>query len=206
MKHLLLALSLGFVTLVQAGPITYLFVVDTPGIAGQAGNLDFQFNPGDPTSQQAFASISGFTSNGILGNTDVLSGDVTPNNALLPANFTLGNSTQFNDLFQTFTFGTSLQFQVTLSGPALSTPNGTATAGSTFFFSLYNAAGDTPLLSADPSGAVGTIDANLNGSTTPAILSASVRTITAVPEPASFLLLGFGAAILLLKRSHGLRP
>jgi PEP-CTERM motif len=88
-------------------------------------------------------------------------------------------------------------------GPALSTPNGTSTGGSVFLISLYNAAGDTALLATDASGAVGSINVNLNGSTTPTTFkngeAPSVATITvaAVPEPGALLLLSLGLVLVL---------
>jgi hypothetical protein len=204
MKNLF-ALFLTLAVASQAGPISYDFAVNTSSLSGTSGNLDFQFNPGDASSQAATALISLFSTNGIVQPAPVLTGDVTPNNAALPANFTLGNSQNFNDLFQGITFGSFVNFRVTLSGPAIDTPNGSSTSGSAFYFSLYGQDGVTPLLTTDASGAVGAVSINLNGSTTKAAFlngtapsAASITPVVGVPEPATASMLAFGGALLAL--------
>lgn len=188
----------------EAGPILYNFTVNTSALNGTSGNLDFQFNPGGVTSQGATAMVSLFSTDGTLGSPAVLTGDVTPGNAALPGSFTLGNTTSFNDLFQPITFGNTVSFDVLLSGPALSSPNGTATMGSVFAFSLYDQAGTVPLLTSDPSGAVGDVQVNIDGSTTPQALpngtSPSVATITVVtPEPVTGLLVLGGLGLVAIR-------
>lgn len=125
-----------------------------------------QFNPGNASSQAATATITGFSTNGVLSAAaPVLSGNAA---GLLPGPVTLINSTAFHDYFHGITLGTTISFVVTLSGPAVDTPNGMATAGSTFAISLYAADGVTPILTNQgaASGAIALIDVNLNGSTT----------------------------------------
>ena len=51
---------------------------------------------------------------------------------------TFGNGTAFNDFFEGFTYGSKLSFHASLFGPALSSPDGTATSGSTFAFSMFS--------------------------------------------------------------------
>ena len=50
-----------------------------------------------------------------------------------------GNSTIYNDIFQGLTFGNSLEFDVTLTGLALTPNMPLPMSGSTFAFSLYDA-------------------------------------------------------------------
>jgi hypothetical protein len=178
--------------------VIYLVKVDTTAISGQSGNLDFQFNPGNIDSQAATASVNSFSTSGTLGNPAIVTGDVTPANASLPASFTLGNSTGFNDVFQPITFGTTVSFLVTLGGAALNSPNGTSTSGSVFAFSLYDAAGTTPLLSSAADGSVVDLAVNLNGSTT--ATTESVAAATVIPEPGSCVFLAIGLAGLALAR------
>ena len=51
-------------------------------------------------------------------------------------------------------FGDTPSFDATFSGDAITAPNGTSTSESAFALSLYDAAGTTPLLTTDPSGAI----------------------------------------------------
>jgi len=178
--------------------VVYLVTVDTTAINGVSGNLDFQFNPGGPTAQSAFVDISSFSSTGgTLGGAPSITGNVT---GALPGTVTIDNGTGFNDYFQPFTFGTSFQFQLLLDGPAIQSPNGTATSGSVFGLSLFDAAGSANFLTTDPNGFVGTVDINLDGTTTPTVFPSSVAggppVVTfstppppGVPEPSTFTFL-----------------
>ena len=117
----------------QGASATYFISVNTSSVTGTLGFLDLQFNPGNNTSQAATATITNFQGGGLGApqNTGNVSGT-------LPASLTLVNSTPLNEVFQAFTYGSSFSFVLTLSGPALDTPNGTATAGTTFGLGLYD--------------------------------------------------------------------
>ena len=180
---------------VRAGFITYHVNVDTSSLSGQAGNLDFQFNPGDATAESATATVTNFQSvGGILASSNTLSGDAS---GLLPGTLTLVNDTPFNDVFQGFTFGSSLGYDLTLTGMALDNPGGTF--GSSFAFSLFDAAGVTPLLTTDPNGSVLTVNVNTNGTTSvetfpqsptnSAPAASAIPAASATPEPSSMVLL-----------------
>ena len=183
-------LILIFEGMAAALPANYLVKVDTSAVDGASGFLDFQFNPGNATSQLAFARISLFQSAGGtlifgVGSPDVL-GDVS---GALPGDITFDNATAFNDYFQQVTFGTSFSFILSLTGPALSAPDGTATAGSTFSVGLFDQ--DQNVILTNQS-VVGQVDVNLDGSTTvtafptanggPSVFSAEI------PEPTSLCL------------------
>jgi hypothetical protein len=165
----------------------------------QSGFLDFQFNPGDSSAETATASVTLFqTVGGTLSQPAVLTGDASGS---LPGALTLDNGTAFNDAFQGFTFGDRFGFTLTLSGPAIDSPGGTA--GSTFALSLYAADGVTPLLTTDPNGSVATIDLNPNGtasvytfseSSTDNTHAATVTPASAVPEPSTLVLALFAVA------------
>jgi hypothetical protein len=175
--------------------ITYDVTVDTSSISGTTGSLDFNFNPGTLVTQSASLQILNFTSGGTLVGSPELTGDVA---GALPATLTFDNGTGFNDYFEGFTFGSTLSFDVSLYGPALSSPNGTSTSGSTFAFSMFSdAGGTTPTLTSDTTdGFAFTVDVNLDGSTTVTNYSSETSvvpaTVSAVPEPSSVSFLGLG--------------
>jgi len=171
--------------------------VNTSSIAGTNGSLDFNFNPGPLVTQAASLQILGFATgptDGTLAGGPTLTGDIT---GALPGTLTFDNGTGFNDYFEGFTYGKNLLFDVSLYGPALSSPNGTSTSGSTFAFSMFsNAAGTIPALTTDTTdGFAFKVDVNLDGTTTVTNFS-SQTTIGVVPEPSTLALLG--TAIVLL--------
>src|SRR5271166_3229645 len=162
---LFLASFLCFASMASAAPITYDVTVDSSSISGTAGSFDFNFNPGPLVTQSASLQILSFASDGTLAGSPTLTGDVA---GTLPATSTFDNGTAFNDYFEGFTFGSTLSFQVSLFGPALSSPDGTSTSGSTFALSMFSdAAGTIPALTSDTTnGFAFTIDLNLDGTTT----------------------------------------
>jgi hypothetical protein len=175
-----IASSLCFASMASAAPITYDVTVNTSSISGTPGSLDFEFNPGPLVTQAASIQVLNFTSNGTLAGSPVLTGDVS---GTLPATVSFDNGTAFNDYFEGLTYGSTLSAQVSLFGPALSSPNGTATSGSAFAFSMFSdAAGTIPVLTTNtPEGFAFTIDVNLDGTTT--VTNFSPET-TVVPETA----------------------
>ena len=146
-----------------AGYVTYHVVVDTSALAGTAGYLDFQFNPGGlPNAQAADVSISGLVvTNGSLTGTLASDGDVSGS---LAGSLILGNRTIVNEAMQGVTFGTTVSFDVRLSGLALVAPSSGA-FGSLFALSLLGSDGTTALETTDPQGAIVRIAVKPNGST-----------------------------------------
>ena len=204
---LCIAFLLTTATLAVADPITYNVTVDTSSISGTSGSLDFQFNPGPLTTQAASLQILEFSSDGSLAGSPALTGDV---GGALPGTLTFDNGTQFNDYFDDFTFGSTLSFQVSLYGPALSSPDGVSTSGSDFAFSMFSdPPGTIPTLTTDTvDGFAGTINVNLDGTTT--VTDPSIQTIiassTVIPEPSNLLLMATGfcglAGILLRQQAR----
>jgi hypothetical protein len=183
-----------------AGPITYHVSIDTSSIAGTAGSLDFNFNPGPLNSQPATLQVLNFTSTGSLAGGPQIFGDVT--GGPLPATVTFDNGGVFNDYFEGFTLGSTLAFDISLFGPALSAPNGTSTSGSAFGFSMFSdPAGTIATLTSDPTGLAFRIDVLLNGTTS--VTTFSPVTDVAVPEPGTLLLL---STALLCYACARLRP
>jgi hypothetical protein len=165
-----------------AAAVAYLVTVNTPANVGTNGSIEFQFNPGNSSSQPATAAILQFTADGTLNGPPAIAGNVS---GALPGTVTLVNSTGFNDYFQGYTYGQTFSFVLVLSGPAIDSPNGTATAGSTFCLSLWSDPnGMTPILVQDAAGCNGSVNVNLNGSTTafPGV-GAAIVTFTPVAAP-----------------------
>jgi len=203
-SSLFVASSLWFGSFVCAGPIMYDVTVNTPSISGTVGSLDFNFNPGPLVTQAASLQILSFTSDGTLVNCAANiqgfcpTGDVS---GTLPGTLTFDNGSGFNDYFDDFTFGTTISFDVSLYGPALSAPDGVSTSGSTFAFSMFSdAAGTIPVLTSDTTnGFAFTVDVNLDGTTAATNFSSQTNVqpaSSAVPEPSSFVLLGIAIFLL----------
>ncbi len=123
----------------------------------------------------------------------------------LPGTVTFDNGTAFNDYFEGFTYGSTLSFQVSLYGPALSSPDGVSTSGSAFAFSMFSdPAGTMPALTTDTTdGFAFTVDVNLDGTTTVTNFSAQTTVVPvtpAVPEPGTLPLMAAGIGLWLAFR------
>jgi len=199
--QLLLLLALFLTIAWPASADTYTVTVATGSITGTSGSLDFQFNPGPFSTQLANLQILDFTSDGTLAGapSPFLTGDVS---GTLPGTVTFDNLGGLNDYFTDFTFGSTLSFEVSLFGPAVTSPDGISTSGSAFAFSMFSdAAGTIPVLTSDTvNGFAATVDVNLDG-TTMVNNSSSATTVSPVvsaPEPSSILQMELGLAGLLL--------
>jgi hypothetical protein len=188
-----------------AGPVSatsYQISVDTSSVIGTYGYIDLEFNPGNATTQAATANILNFEPDGaVLDNTNIqTSGDFI---GTLPGPLTAVNDTPYNDYFEGLTFGSVLSFVLTLSGPAIASPNGTSTAGTTFGVGFYDI-NQNSILTDDPSGFAGEVNINLDGTTAPIVFpnasgGPSVVTIQQVPEPSMFWLVAGIIGVLLLR-------
>lgn len=172
---------LGMLASFPALAVTWYVNVDTSSLVGQAGWLDFQFNPADASAPAASVTLTSFSSTGLILSTATRSGDVAGS---LDSTLMIGNSQFFNDFLQAFTFGTSMSFSVNIDMPI---PNSSG-AGSAFSLSLYDSSYNSLL--ADPNwGASLVINANDNGAMNVLAQTAPVSLSTSpVPEPQSALL------------------
>jgi len=166
---------------------TYTVFINTSTINLTHGSLDLQFNPGPGTFQPATAALTGLSGGTPDGAPSVI-GDVI---GTLPV-VSFDNGTFFNDYFDGYTYGSSLTFHLTLCGPAMNSPNGTSTSGSSFVLSLFSDLnGTVPVLSSDTTTGIGIeFDINTNGSV--AVTNNIQGATVTVPEPGSIALLGSG--------------
>jgi len=176
MKHF--ALIAFFMTglALQAVPLQFNYSVNTSLLSGQAGQLDFQFNPASPGGDAATATLSGF-SGATLGSGS-LSGGASGG---LGTSLVISNSQLVNGLLQNVTFGSSFQFVLNIIGPLVDSPQGFD--GSTF--ALQN--GSTMLVQIDV----------LPGFEPFVFTDGSVNQI---PEPSSALVVLFALGALGLSR------
>lgn len=187
-------------TIAWPGTLTYFIDTNTSTLSGDQGYIDLQFNALSG-AQNATAAIQNFSTNGLLNPaTIVYAGDASGSLAgtVSIANGAL-HASGYNDYNEALKFGSLTQFEITLSGPALNSPNGSP--ASTFALSFYAADDSTPLLSDDPSGASATITINPNGSDTIESFpdpngGLDTRIIASAPEPLSLLLLSLGLLTL----------
>jgi hypothetical protein len=177
---------------VRAGSITYAVSVDTSSIAGATGYVDFQFNPGSSSSLAAGALVDSFATDGTLGAALPNLGDAS---GALPGPLSFDNGLPTNEVTVAFQFKAAISFDVTLSGLAVGSAGPDA---STFFLTLYDV-NQNPY-STGPGGAIGTIDINRDGSTTPmtyapVVVPGPTATISAAaaPEPSSLILCLIGS-------------
>lgn len=172
---------------IAAAAITdYDVTVNTSSLAGQAGYIDLQLEPGPTATNLVTASVMSFTQNGSLTGGAMLTGNVT---GQLPGTLNFNNQTSFNDYFQGVKFGTTESFIVALNGP---TPTG---GGPTAFnIGFYGADGATPLLTTSSNGEAGQIVINSNGSTGVATYGSALQ-IQAASGPVTAPEINAGSAV-----------
>lgn len=190
---------------VRAGWFTYSVAIDTSTFSGQSGDIEFQLG-GDANNVPVSASFSNYASNAVLnGATQNLNPSGAPgvtvsgnlNSVTTPLVLTNDDSTfQIADADQLVTtFGTYLDFRVTLSGAGIEE----ASAASAYLaISLFDGSGN-PLFN----GPVETNNAAVffHSSTDGSVATTQYST-SAVPEPSTLISLLVGAIAILVIR-HG---
>lgn len=195
-----------------ASGIQYIVTVNTTGAPAQ-GYIDLEFNQGPLTTQPASADIVNFSTDGSLIPPGTNSGEST---GQLPGTVTLGNGTSYDDYIEGINFGTSITFDLDLSGPAISNPNGDG--GGTFMLDFLSSDQNSFLFTNDSANDVPvlTVDVNGDGSTTattyasasngpPVVTVSGPFVLQTVPEPSAWLLLLAGLGVLALARCRGVR-
>lgn len=200
-----------------ADDVTYLVIVDPSGLSGTNGFMDIQFNPGAlPGTQLAFAVMDQPNDwlQGIPG-----TGTTMGSAFQIPSQGTVQfeNTTPFNDYFQPLIFGSAPDsFFLDFSGPALESPDGTSTSGTTFSLSFFDD-NLNPVLTNNPDGVAALININLDGTVTgetfpntdggPSAVTLVPPTPppSTIPEPATMLLFATGLSGIIglaRKRAH----
>lgn len=149
---------------------------------GGSGWLDLQFNPADGSTPPAWAELtqlSGFDSGAAV----VLDGGA----ASTPSGYRIGNSTAFNAVLHGVTYGGMLSFNITFGGDA------SALSGSRFSIAALDGS-YLPLGAGNGEGLLAQVE--WQGQAAITNFDPQIASITAVPEPASFLMLGAGLLLL----------
>ncbi|MGA3239732.1 MAG: PEP-CTERM sorting domain-containing protein [Bryobacteraceae bacterium] len=223
--------------LILTGPafgdiLNYQITVNTASVSGTTGYIDVGLDPGSLGALGVIAAISDFsgatlstntTTSGTVTGTNLyfIDGDVSTTPASSPIllsatnTLTMGNDDPNNELTQALTFGTSLTFDLTLSGPGVSVlGHAGGTSGTTFVLDFLNDAQTAYLLSSDPTGstaslwATGVISIANSGVVTsvdnpgpgggPSDEATTLSSETITPEPSSVQLVLMGAGLLIL--------
>lgn len=155
--------------------------IDTLSLAGMAGYLDLQFNPGGADAAPVQVSISHFSSDAVLG-AGLADGAASGG---LPDGLVLDNSAALNAWLQGLVFGSHIAFTLAIDGPPV------AGSGSLFSTLLWDADFNALLPLAGEDAA---LRVDLMPGVAPAWLMASAVQVSAVPEPDSvgMMLAGLG--------------
>lgn len=199
----------GLASPARAGSVCFLITADTTGLAGTSGFLDLQMNPSTTlASPSVTATVTEVSTDGTLGSTTITTG-VTGSFSSTPA---VMNNMSYSELQQTFTYGTTLSFEITLSGSEINPSTVQPFSGTMLTFALEDST-QTGLNAGPLNGEA--VDLNVNQTVAPNVstqtygpASGNYPTVTitpcaAVPEPSSMILMGLGlGAVIAVGRSR----
>jgi hypothetical protein len=161
-----------------------------------SGWLDLQFNPASVPASSATAIVSN-----LVGIDTSVAAQLTGDVSKVGSSYVFGNTTDWNDLFQSVTLGGTVSFDLNVTG---ATSAALAEIESQFSVSLYAADGMTLLGNTAANGTllsvsfVPTTGAVAVVTTDASIVNATA--VTAVPEPSTWLMLGAGLTLVGLAR------
>lgn len=191
MNRLLLTVALLIAPAAHAA--AFLVSVNTSTLLpSTAGVLVFDYST--QNAQSSFAAITNFagaTQDSVLSPTGTVSGDLGTNDLVITAT-NPGSSYATNATFNNAT----LTFHLSLYGPAIDTPDNSGN-GTTFSIQLYTPGFLGALLTVD--GTVGLVNIAGDGTITTDGLGFTTFTED-VPEPATYLTMAAGVALLALNR------
>jgi hypothetical protein len=186
-----LGLSAALMLAQSAQADSFNITVNTSGLQGTSGYLDFQFNPGNTPFDAASATITGFTTDGTLGAALPNIGDVS---GALPGQVVINNTDVLNEYTQGVTYGSFFDVTVNLTIPAVS---GTAVGGSSFTLDVEDSDFNSLL------GSFPAVEIDLDATTgQPSVTNNTdgAASVVATPEPDSLWLMGLGFAGLVVAR------
>lgn len=190
-----IALGLLLSTAASQAALTYHVSIDTTSLTATSApySLDFQLNSGDTLGNNT-ATISNFVGLGALGSANTFGG-VTGD---LSSAVVLADTDAFNEFFQSFTAGSLIEFDLTLSQNVDSGATPDSFSVAILDSGLANVTTDglgNSLVQFDINSSSNTLSANVGNGTG----SFSGLTTTVVPEPSSALL-GAAGALLAFRR------
>ncbi|MDR7052112.1 hypothetical protein J2X54_004614 [Duganella sp. 3397] len=206
LRRAALVLALSACTSLASAASVFQIELDTSSLVaanGPSGWIDLQFNPGNSGTPYAQALLTNFFGFGDAANA-VTAGNVSGS---LASGYVIGNNdaSGYNDLFHGVNFGGKVGFTVTFSGDLDPSLSG---LGSAFGVSLFDNSGTMALGTAAANGALVVLNWTSLGSAVATPLVNQIGTsVSAVPEPHTWLMLGAGLALLggvaRRRRQHG---
>jgi hypothetical protein len=163
--------------------LTYDVTINTSSLIGQDGYLYFQYLP--VSAANSSATLYGFTTDGTLAGSPSAAVDGSAVTGQLPGSVAFANTNGINDYNHGIHFGNTINYQLSLSDPAL---GGTSGGSSTFSLGLYSDEGG---LNSLLGGTLYTLSLMNDGTASTQILANEV-TVAATPIPAAAWLFGSG--------------
>ncbi|QBE62507.1 NF038129 family PEP-CTERM protein [Pseudoduganella lutea] len=190
------ALALVFGSSAALADTTFAVSIDTT-MFGNTGWIDFQYNPAipgvSPATAVTLSGFQGFDPGAAVETTSQVSGS-------LASGYVIGNGETFNSLFHAVNYGQVLSFDVTFAGDNVDLSGGAY--GSLFGVWAYDA-DVTATLGASSAADGRLLDITWAPATAPggsgtfnAVSYSDAASISAVPEPSSWLMLGIGGLLV----------
>jgi hypothetical protein len=188
-----------------ADTVTYNFTVDTSSQSGQMGYIDLELNASSLPADDIMATVSNFT--GASVDDSDLNNYMLNTSGMLPGDVSFDNQNG-NDYFEALTFGNTISFTATLSGPGISldgsAPGDPSLLGGTIFeLSFLDPSMTTSLFTSDPSGTAAYLSVDADGTTSAVAqpgTTVAATTVAATPEPATLLLVGLAGVFVVVAR------